>query len=447
MLVRIITALTLVLSLLAGCASGPPDGLVEMAPAYAAQEALAPLVVRPPQVVPLDLAFPEDGTIFSDTPEAYVAGQLKVPSGASDRVDAVIVIDTSHSTASNTRAKATDPGVLSVRGPHRRGHWLASILEVELASALLLLAKAEPEKTRLGVVTFAGFHPSRAPWGAQNARTDVPLTRVLDDVAWGVQRIGARPASGYTDMAAGLNQAIDELVGQGRSRPDPQARKVVVFFTDGRPTLPYRRVEHNELAVIRAAERAADYGVRIFSFAVGPEAVGRPLATVEMARRTGGVFTPVRRPRDLATAVESVRFTSFDDLVIRNVSLDVPARRVQLGRDGTFEALVPLKSGKNRILIRAMMGNHFAEAERVVHYAPGTARPFVPADLEARRLRLTQEGDREIEIGLGNRRQQRLLRVFLEDRRKAEQQAARRLRELELPVDVAAPPPDDASGL
>lgn len=238
-------------------------------------------------------------------------------------------------------------------------------------------------------------------------------------------------------MAAGLDRAVDELIGRGHSRPDPRALKVVVFFTDGAPTLPHRRTEANEQAVIRAAERAAAHRVRVFSFAVGPEALGRPVATVEMARRTGGVFTPVRDPADLLAAVESVRFTYTDELVIRNATLGVGARRIHLGPDGSFDALVPLRSGKNRITIRAVVGDVVAEAERFVHYAPGSARPFVPADLERRRARLRVERqEREVELEAGNAA---VLEAIDRDRRQLERRAARQLKELS--IDVAAPPP------
>jgi hypothetical protein len=195
--------------------------------------------------------------------------------------------------------------------------------------------------------------------------------------------------------------------------------------------------------VIAAAERAAAYGVRVFSFAVGPEAVGRPVAAVEMARRTGGVFTPVKDPRDLTAAVQTVRLTRFDALEIRNVTLREGARKVHLGQDGTFDALVPLRPGKNRIFVEARIGNVTATAERIVHYAPGTARPFVPSDLEARRLRLVGS-DKELEID-AEPGQERMVEVFLRDRREAEARAARQLKELDIAVDVdvAAPPPSE----
>jgi len=435
-------------SLLAACGGSRSrayhdDGrsFVEMHPAEAAQAALAPRVPGPPEEVELELAFPEDGTIFSDAAEAYLAGQLDAPFGVPGLVDAVVVIDTSRSTA----RRSASP---SVNQKHRRRRGEApdprddeTVLDAEIASARLLLEDVDPRTTRLGIVSFSGEGEGLPPGALAAARTDVTLTRYLPALEAGLRRIQRRGAAGRTHMAAGLDRAVAELTGRGRSRPHPdgEAQKVVVFFTDGTPTLPYDDARANEWAVIIAAERAAAYGVRVFSFAVGPEALGRPVAAVEMARRTGGVFTPVKDPRDLTAAVKSIRFARFDALEIRNLTLGEGAHKIHLGEDGTFDALVPLRLGKNRIFVRAQIGNVTAEAERFVHYAPGAARPFVPGDLEARRLRLVR-GEKQLEVDT-ERGQERQVEVFLRDRREAEARAARQLKELELELDVAAPPP------
>jgi len=434
--------------LVTGCAGGPRAGeldgrpLVEMEPARAAQEALAPVVPGPPAHVDLELAFPKDGTIFSHRSDAFLAGQLDAPFGVPGRVDAVVVIDTSLSTARRSGGNGSVERIRRrTRGRPKHPRAEDTILDAELASARLLLDDVDPRHTRLGIVSFSGAGEGLAPGALAPARTEVPLTRQLDALEAGLQRVDRRGAAGRTHMAAGLDRAVNELIGRGRSHSGigGEAQKVVVFFTDGTPTLPYEQSEANELAVFTAAERAAAYGVRIFSFAVGPEALGRPVATVEMARRTGGVFTPVRDPRDLTAAVQSIRFRHFDALEIRNVTLDTGARKIHLGRNGSFDALVPLRPGKNRIHVKARIGNLTAEAERFVHYAPGSARPYIPEELEARRLRLVR-GDPEPGIE-ADPEQQRVIEILVRDRREAETRAARQLKELELAVDVAAPPP------
>jgi hypothetical protein len=444
------SALALCAALLSGCGSPravayDADGreLVEMDPARAAQEALAPRVPGPVQRVDLDLAFPEDGTIFSDSSDAYLAGQLGAPWGVPGRVDAVVVIDTSLSTERlASAARASDRVHQRMRGLDPDPEQEDTILDAELASARLLLGDVNPEHTRLGIVSFSGAAED-APQVLVPARTEVPLTSSIEDLEAGFVRLDRRGSAGRTHMAAGLDLAVDELLGHGLSLPrdDPKTQKVVVFFTDGTPTLPYDQRDANELAVITAAERAAAHGVRVFSFAVGPEALGRPVAAVEMARRTGGVFTPVKNPKDLTAAVKAVRLTRFDSLEIQNATLRASARKLHLGPDGSFEALVPLKPGKNRIYVRARIHNVTAEAERWVHYAPGSANAYVPPELEERRLRMLGM-DKELDVAPGVA-QGRVVDVFLDDRREAEARAARQLKELELRVDVASPPPPD----
>lgn len=435
-------------SLLLGCASSSSraytdDGraFVEMEPARAAQAALAPRVPGPPEEVDLDLAFPENGTIFSETSDAYLAGQLDAPFGVPGSVDAVVVIDTSLSTSRLTAPPSADVMRRRQRGGPADPHAEDTVLDAEIASARLLLEDVDPRNTRLGIVSFSGDGEGIEPGTLAPARTEVTLTRHLAALDAGLRRVEVRGPAGRTHMAAGLDQAVAELTGHGRSRPRPsgEAEKVVVFFTDGTPTLPFDDAGANERAVIMAAERAAARGVRVFSFAVGPEALGRPVAAVEMARRTGGVFTPVKDPRDLTAAVKTIRFTHFDALEIRNVTLNEGATKIHLGEDGSFDALVPLRLGKNRIFVRAQIGNVTAEAERIVHYAPGSARPFIPSDLEARRLRLVGS-DKQLDVR-AEPGQERMVEVFIRDRREAEERAARQLKELDIAVDVAAPPP------
>ena len=75
----------------------------------------------------------------------------------------------------------------------------------------------------------------------------------------------------------------------------------MLFLTDGQPTLPYGpgRDADNVRAVLDAAERARKGGIRVHAFAIGPEALAGPIATVELAARTQGYFIPVREPGDL----------------------------------------------------------------------------------------------------------------------------------------------------
>jgi hypothetical protein len=111
-------------------------------------------------------------------------------------------------------------------------------------------------------------------------------------------------------MAAGVDQATIELTGLrgARSKPDPDSEKVVFFFTDGQPTLPYASEPTTCARCCAPRTRAQRANIRIHSFAIGPEALAGPIAAVEMASRTHGYFIPVRKPGDLVDIVEQVSF-------------------------------------------------------------------------------------------------------------------------------------------
>jgi hypothetical protein len=409
----------------------------ELEPALAVQAALAPVEAGPPDALSLELLHPPEDAVVSDAPEAYLAGELDALFGVSGRVDAVLVVDVSASTGRDSGADVDrDRGRLAPPpgagpGPERRDPD-DSILAAEVASARVLLDDVDPRTTRLAIVTFSGL-PGEAP----AARTEAPLTHDLPVLARTLAAVLARGAAGRTDMAAGLDRAVREVTGApgAHAAPDPEARKVVVFLTDGTPTLPHESREANERAVLRAADRAAAAGVRVFSFAIGPEALERPVAAVEMARRTGGVFTPVRDPRDLKTAIRAVRHASFESLEIRNLTTGAGPSRIRLGGAGHWEALVPLAPGRNRLWIRVVMDGLEASAERVVHHAPGAPPTFVAPELAARREALRRR-QREVDVAAGDeaRRVRERWERIRRERDAVRREAERQLKELELRV-------------
>jgi len=376
---------------------------IEMEPARAAQAALAPIASGGPRDVRVQIDSPHEDAIFSDEPSAWLSGSIEAL-GKLRRVDAVVVLDTSASTG--REAARLDRVLARVRGENP---WapMPTILDHEIRSVEMLLEELEPKKTRFALVTFAGSEDGAEPDRSKSARTEVALSDRPETLDAGLQRIRRRGPAGRTDMAKGLDQAVRELTGRGASRPDPEATRVIVFFTDGTPTLPHPRdADANERAVFRAAQRAANAGIRVFSFAIGPEALRRPTAAVEMARRTDGVFTPVREPRQLARAVRgTVDFRSAGgELMVRNASLSANADDLRVGADGLFGGRVPLQPGKNHILVRALAGDRVAEATREVHYAPGGASVWTPPPWEMHPVREVTTR-RELELGTGQRRE------------------------------------------
>jgi hypothetical protein len=226
------------------------------------------------------------------------------------------------------------------------------------------------------------------------AITVEPLTSDYKRLRRALTGVRERGARGGTHMAAGIDQASVELLGLSGSlsRHDPESEKIVLFLTDGVPTLPHWNSEaENVRAVLQSAERARRAGVRIHSFAIGSEALAGPISSVEMAAITDGLFTPVRHPGRLTQFIESASFAHIEDVKVRNASSEESAFYTRVHADGSWEALVPLREGENllEVHVRSSDGAE-ATAHITVHHQPGARSPFVPAELVSKHNRLLE---------------------------------------------------------
>jgi hypothetical protein len=147
-----------------------------------------------------------------------------------------------------------------------------------------------------------------------------------------------------------------------------------------------------------------------------------------LARRTGGSYTAVRDPLDLTKAVkERLQLASLGKLSVSNASIRANAVELRVNDDGTFGGRVPLRPGKNRILIRATAGNATGEASRWVHYAPGSVASWISPRLKAPGL--AKLGSRKnLEVSTA-REQGRTIEIQVGGQRK------------ELEIGVGSPPP------
>jgi hypothetical protein len=405
------------------------------------------------------IEYPQDGAIVGEAAGAFVAGRALAVRGDFQRFDALLVLDTSGSTSEMTGADINDNGIIGeggLRGLFSRTDPGDSILAAEVAAARQMLRGLDPRSTRVGLVTFAGDPPgqgglfSRGPRKA--ALTEEPLTSDYARIERALDGVLERGPAGMTNMAEGLDLAWVELTGLrgGLSDPDRTSEKVILFFTDGQPTLPYDGFfeADNVKAVLRAADRAKRMNVKIHSFAIGPEALDGPVAAVEMAARTGGYFTPVRRPADLVEVIEHVSFANIDQVAIQNLTTGAPASELITNADGTFSALVPVKEGRNRIqvLARASDGSD-ATAEVVLSYAPGVDTVMLPRELMGQRNRLLEQRLVELKRGRIAAEQERvdtarkeLLMEIERERRKAEERAEQQRKDLELEVEPTREP-------
>ncbi len=353
----------------------------------------------------LAIDYPADAAVIGDDEGAFLAGRALALLGEFRRFDVMLVLDTSDSTRAASGADVNENGVVGedrVFGIFPTSDAGDSILAAEVAAAERVLESLDPRSTRVGVVTFAGepLPPPNVLTVGGSHRPDAvieePLTTEYGRVRKALHHVLERGPEGLTNMTEGLRAGVRELKGfrGGVSQPDAGSEKVVLFFTDGQPTLPYdgAAVAQNVRSVLRAADQARRAGVIIHSFAIGPEALDGPVAVVEMARITEGRFTPVRRPGDLVRVIENVDFANLESLSVRNQTLGRDATELVQKADGGFGALVPLAKGKNvlEVKARATDGSE-ARAQVTVHHLPGAAPTQAPRELVALRNQLLEK--------------------------------------------------------
>ncbi len=402
----------------------------------------------------VEIEYPGDEAYIGDPEGAFVAGRALALLGGFRRFDVVLVIDTSGSTADTTGMDLNGNGIIGedrfggLFGHTDRGD---SILAAELQAARRVLEGLDPRNTRVAVISFAGTRPPELDDNLLITRrslrpdsiTEQGLTVDYEAVERALDRIWKRGAAGLTNMTAGVRLAVRELRGfQGSSStPDPDSEKIVMLFTDGTPTLPYHgNSGANVRSVMRASGLAQRAEVRIHSFAIGPEALRGPTAAVEMARITGGRFTPVREPGDLGEIVENVSFANIETLEVQNLTLDAPAFELNSAADGSFAALVPIQFGRNVLEVKVVATNGATTTKQVrVNHATGIKSPRLPRALMAarnhlleRRLISLKRGHIEVERARAEGQRRQLQIEIQKEREAAEISAEQQRRKLEI---------------
>jgi len=197
---------------------------------------------------------------------------------------------------------------------------------------------------------------------------------------------------------------------------------------------------------LRAATRAQRANIVIHSFAIGPEALAGPIAAVEMASRTRGYFTPVRKPGDLVNIVEQVSFANIDKVKLEQTQTHAEAQPFRITADGSWAGFLALEPGTNPIRATAV-AEQGAKTERSIQVSrvdqPADAPdPDLPVELVvqknrlledclliARQQRLDRERERNEEI-------RRALQMEIErERQAARERADQQRKQLELEGD------------
>lgn len=239
-----------------------------------------------------------------------------------------------------------------------------TILAAEVAAADALIASLEQSgRIRIGIISFSGEmndQGMRRSYDQQDAWLEVPLT---SDFAAARRRLGsilARGPYGGTNFAAGLRLAISELAGLSgaSSQPRADAKRVVLFLTDGMPTFPIGAGSVSDPGDIEAALTAARLahkaGITVNTYALGPNALTNPFAATEVARITLGNYLPVQNPGNIVSFLQGVSFANVDDVVLTNLTTREVSYDVNLAPDGSFTGFVPVREGRNQVRVTAL---------------------------------------------------------------------------------------------
>ncbi len=241
-----------------------------------------------------------------------------------------------------------------------------SILAAEITGAKRLLEQLDPERVRVGVVSFSGeidpVSGRRRSVDQVDALLEHPLSSDYERVAVALDAVLFRGPHGGTNMEAGVKRALRELTGVegGVSVPQPGSKKVILLMTDGKPSLPFGRADVEDPAdveaVVAAAQLSGSVGITINVYGLGPGAIDYPHAATEVARATSGLYTPVRRPGDIVSLLSGVSFANVEDVVAVNLTLSEWAGPddILLRPDGSFRGFVPVRPGLNRIRVSAL---------------------------------------------------------------------------------------------
>ncbi len=245
------------------------------APAEATAQPQAKTSAPPPvrQTVPqrpaaVSIEVPQNGATFGGVePIAFVAGRALVPRSEGLTTDVVFVMDVSGSTTAPSGADVNGNGVIGAPPNSAADGLFAlgsadpgdSILAAEIAAVRRLLSRLDRRYTRVALATFSGQMLDYGVLAENPAVTEMALTANYEDLQRALDRVFARGASGGTFMAAGVDQATNEMLGKrgAFSSADAKSQRVIVFLTDGIPTLPFEGDDpRNTITVMRAAERA-----------------------------------------------------------------------------------------------------------------------------------------------------------------------------------------------
>jgi von Willebrand factor type A domain len=404
--------------------------------------ALLALPARADDPVKIEIHSPKPGeTVKNKTDMAPMSG-LAIAGERPTAFDVMLVLDVSGSTEypsgidvdNDGKIGQTERSITPGVGDTANDDPDDSILSAEVAACKALLEQLDPQRVHVGVASFSGEVDTVTGRGmnrGNDALLEVPLTSDYDKVRGALEAVRLRGPTGGTNMEAGVKIGLRELASLpgAQSKPRPGAKKVILFLTDGKPSLPFglANVEDKEdmLAAIDAAQLAKVAGVMLNVYGLGPSAIDYPVAATEMAKATNGLYTPVRRPGDIVSLLSGVSFANVEAVAAVNLTLNEWAgpNDILLSPDGSFQGFIPVRAGLNRIRVSALASDGSrGEREFDLQFAQ---QGMTDLELQAEMERIRQR-TKEIQLRLERDRQEAF--------RKQERQ-----RSLEIGVDKSSP--------
>jgi hypothetical protein len=373
--------------------------------------------------VELRVIHPPSRTVMDPAEPALLTGETRVTLGAGQGLDAVVAIDVSKSTGAFVGADIDGDG-FEERGQAGGDD---SVIAAEIVAAERVIDELVRDGHRVALVRFSGRSPE---WWLTHPAAEIlqPLTGDRATLRRALEAF-REPPRGMTDIAAALQESLAALEGGGKGR-----ERILLLFTDGSPTQPHQEPAQNLQAALEAAARCADAGVRVHTFAIGVGALANPVGLIQIADRTGGLFTPVESLSDLSDIAGWVARASIRDVRVRNLTTDELAQRMRMGSDGSWSALVRVREGRNRIEVTvSVAGAGRARQELILIGRAGAGPQEVPESLAQHRRMLLE--DRLARL------QQKILELAeaLRQRLVDEMTEVRTRKELELGVESEAP--------
>ena len=312
--------------------------------------------------------------------------------------DVMMVIDTSGSTAVASGSDVDGDGKVGSRSRRERERWRDfnpaylsndpgdTVLAAEVLATRRLVERMGARRTRIGIVSFSNEPRIEAPLGSD----EQALRRAFRNMDAGF-------GSGMTNMQAAIDLAAEAL--RVARPPAGERRQSILILSDGYPSAPQGRAS---AAAYEAARKTADLGIRIYSFALGLGQLEPGDVFVEMALVSGGGHVRLEDPAEVVHELARVNLTEVTAIEIHNETSGKAARATRVFPDGSFDGLVPLEPGTNRVVVTAHGdAGGIGRAEVLIEYLP-ISPADAPEQVEAFRNKLQA---RTVETELSRRRE------------------------------------------